>query len=369
MNFRLGELFCGPGGMALGALNASKKFQQMYNQNFQISHAWANDIDYSTCQTYIKNITPSNPSHVYCQDVRTLDIQSLPQIDGFAFGFPCNDFSLVGERKGLNGGFGPLYTYGKKVLDIHQPQWFVAENVSGLLASEKGKTLQLILSELANAGPGYRLTVHRYHFEDYGVPQRRHRVIIVGISKANNFTFRIPKPTHDENHVTVLEALSNIPVTAANQEYTKQSSQVINRLKYILPGENAWTANIPEEFRLHVKKTHLSQIYKRLNSDKPAYTITGSGGGGTHVYHWEEPRALTNRERARLQTFPDRFEFIGNKESVRRQIGMAVPPLGAEIIFFALLQTWASISYEHTKTNLPTIWREEEVCIDSNTTS
>jgi DNA (cytosine-5)-methyltransferase 1 len=122
---------------------------------------------------------------------------------------------------------------------------------------------------------------------------------------------------------------------------------------HILPGENAWTANIPEEYRLHVKGAHLSQIYKRLESDKPAYTITGSGGGGTHVYHWAEPRALTNRERARLQTFPDNFEFIGSKESVRKQIGMAVPPLGAKIIFLAILKTFAHIEYDWINNNIP----------------
>lgn len=86
MNFQLGELFCGPGGMALGALNASKKFQQTYNRNFQISHAWANDIDQNTCQTYINNITPHDATQVYCQDVRTLDIPALPSIDGLAVG-------------------------------------------------------------------------------------------------------------------------------------------------------------------------------------------------------------------------------------------------------------------------------------------
>ena len=74
----------------------------------------------------------------------------------------------------------------------------------------------------------------------------------------------------------------------------------------------------------------MSHIYKRLDSSKPAYTVTGSGGGGTHVYHYKENRALTNRERARLQTFPDKYNFVGGKESVRRQIGMAVPVLGAE---------------------------------------
>ncbi len=80
----------------------------------------------------------------------------------------------------------------------------------------------------------------------------------------------------------------------------------------------------------------MSHIYKRLDSAKPSYTVTGSGGGGTHVYHFKENRALTNRERARLQTFPDEYEFEGGKESIRRQIGMAVPVEGAEKIMKAV---------------------------------
>ena len=96
----------------------------------------------------------------------------------------------------------------------------------------------------------------------------------------------------------------------------------------------------------------MSQIYKRLNPTLPSYTITGSGGGGTHVYHWEEPRALTNRERARLQTFPDDYVFEGSKESVRKQIGMAVPCNGAKIIFEAILKTFAGIEYESMPANI-----------------
>ena len=76
--------------------------------------------------------------------------------------------------------------------------------------------------------------------------------------------------------------------------------------------ENAWTAKLPDHLKLNVKGATISQIYKRLDPNKPAYTVTGSGGGGTHVYHWKEPRALTNRERARLQTFPDDFKFHGS---------------------------------------------------------
>lgn len=89
----------------------------------------------------------------------------------------------------------------------------------------------------------------------------------------------------------------------------------------------------------------MSHIYRRLEADKPAYTITGSGGGGTHVYHWEEHRALTNEERAALQTFPRDFRFAGTPEQVRRQIGMAVPTKGAKAIFEAILKTFAHIPY------------------------
>ena len=130
-----------------------------------------------------------------------------------------------------------------------------------------------------------------------------------------------------------------------NNELTKMNPKVVERLSYIKPGQNAFTAELPAELQLKVKGAKISQIYKRLDPDKPAYTVTGSGGGGTHIYHWSEPRALTNRERARLQTFPDTYKFIGNKESVRKQIGMAVPQKGARVIFEAILNTFAGIDY------------------------
>ena len=106
-------------------------------------------------------------------------------------------------------------------------------------------------------------------------------------------------------------------------------------LSYIPEGGNAWSHQIPESLRLNVKGDRLSNIYKRLDRNKPSYTVTGSGGGGTHMYHWKESRALTNRERARLQTFPDNYHFIGGKESVRKQIGMAIPPAGMRHILMA----------------------------------
>ena len=106
----------------------------------------------------------------------------------------------------------------------------------------------------------------------------------------------------------------------------------------------------PPELVIHTK-TRISQIYRKLDPDKPAYTVTAAGGGGTFMYHWTD-RELTNRERARIQTFPDDYEFVGKYSSIRKQIGMAVPPKGAEVIFNAILNTFAGIPYPYVKASL-----------------
>jgi DNA (cytosine-5)-methyltransferase 1 len=223
-----------------------------------------------------------------------------------------------------------------------------------------------------------------YKFEQYGIPQSRHRYIIVGIRNDLGFKFDVPAPTHGRDiapFVTTSQALEKIKSAKTNCELTRQKNTVVMRLKFTPPWHNAWylddllsmTADerrrtlrnkLPwytKEFshlsdselleklkwaRLNCKKARMSHIYKRLHPDKPSYTITGSGGGGTHVYHWLEHRALTNRERAKLQSFPNSFEFQGSKEEVRKQIGMAVPPKGARIIFKAILKKFAGVQYD-----------------------
>lgn len=351
--YRMGELFCGPGGIALGAHNAADKVP-----GIKIEHAWANDYDPTTADTYRENTPGASEETVYVGDVRELDTDALPPIDGFAFGFPCNDFSLVGKKKGLDGTYGPLYTYGINVLKSHKPEWFVAENVGGLSGANEGLAFPYILREMQRKG--YTIVAHKYRFEEYGLPQARHRIIIVGLRDdiaAKGVAFKVPAPTTPEPSMmrTAKQALTEppIPEWATSNELTRQSEVVKQRLAYIKPGENAFNAtDMPEELRLNVRGAKLSQIYKRLDPNKPAYTVTGSGGGGTHIYHWEEPRALTNRERARLQTFPDWYKFIGSKENVRRQIGMAVPPDGAQVVFEALFKTLEGIPYESIEPNI-----------------
>lgn len=357
MIFKKGELFNGPGGLSLAAKNA-KVIHPETGEEFRIEHMWSNDYDASACETYRFNICEDiNDPSVHCGPVEKLPIGDrsvLGEIDCFAFGFPCNDYSQVGEKHGLNGTFGPLYTYGVKVLKEYQPKFFVAENVGGLQSANEGRAFIQILTELEESG--YQLTPHLYKFQEYGVPQARHRIIIVGIRNdlaANGIEFKVPAPTtlSSTEYRTTYDAVTYppIPKDAPNNELTNHSAKVKEMLSHIPPGENAWYPGIPEHLQLNVKGARMSSIYKRLDPSRPAYTVTGSGGGGTHMYHWEELRALTNRERARLQTFPDDFVFLGSKEAVRRQIGMAVPPLGAQIVFEAILKTFAGIQYESVK--------------------
>jgi len=353
ITFRLGELFSGPGGLGLAAKLSGAAVN---GTHYSISHAWATDYHEDSCETYRTNICPEKPRSVICADVRTLDFEVLADIssiDALAFGFPCNDFSIVGERRGVNGEFGPLYTYGIKALEMFKPKWFLAENVGGLRNANEGKAFDLILNAMIEAG--YKIVPHLYKFEEYGVPQARHRVIIIGIRNDLEIEFAVPSPEpYKSINVSARNAIMNppIPKDAPNNELTKQSDAVVERLKHIKPGENAFNANLPDHLKLNVNGAKISQIYKRLDPNKPSYTVTGSGGGGTHVYHWEENRALTNRERARLQTFPDDFIFSGSKESVRKQIGMAVPPRGAMVVFNAVLSCFAGIKYPTTSQNI-----------------
>lgn len=364
---RLAEFFSGPGGLALGASSAvaGEYADPELVGRVEVKHAWAVDVDSDSCATYAKNFPEAK--RVITADVRDVvenDLDELPAFDGFAFGFPCNDFSAVGRRRGLDGEYGPLYRTGVEVLERRQPSWFVAENVGGIRSANSGEAFGIILDEMR--GAGYTVVPHYYRFEQYGVPQTRHRVIVVGFRDdvADSVgEFRPPAPTHgvgtDRKIMTAGEALNRPYLPGATHtERTRQSAVVEERLAYIKPGENAFTATLPPHLRLNVRGATISSIYKRLREEAPAYTVTGSGGGGTHMYHWSENRALTNRERARLQTFPDSFSFVGRRDSVRKQIGMAVPVVGASAVFSAVFKAKLGIPYASVDSNLPKFMHE-----------
>ena len=366
---KIAELFCGAGGFAQGAKDAG------------FEHIWGVDNHEDSCKTFEKN----QKCEAFHQNIEDFSKPSnlkkvkkdFGKIDGLLFGFPCNDFSLVGKKEKMEGKFGGLYRYACKVLNFFEPEFFVAENVTSLskklkfnsseqvlvkdvfdkekLQNQNYQNFKKIMGDLANCSKhGYRIYADNYKFEEYGIPQTRHRIILVGFRedyfRKNKINFQKPEKNKGPQK-TCKEALDEIPDGMEHTEKTKHDERVIRRLKKTAEGKNVWDLGDDKDGLPGVKKARMSHIYKRLDSSKPAYTVTGSGGGGTHVYHYKENRALTNRERATLQTFPFTYNFVGGKESIRRQIGMAVPVLGAEKIMKAvkkaLKKNKKQISFHH----------------------
>lgn len=380
--YTFGEFFSGPGGMSCGALAAAKSL----GEGFQMVPTFAVDYDPDACQTYLHNIHEGKgqvfkegggtsvpgidvaqvdgESIVVNADVRNVQAEKLSGVDIFMFGFPCNDFSNAGERKGLGGDFGLLYKEGLKYLTEKNPKVFIAENVSGLLHANNYGAFTQILTELqcpdlASENKNYVITPHLYKFEEYGVPQTRHRILIVGIradvNDALTQPFEPPAPTHLGNYVTAEMAFEpvNYPRPLPNNMIPRINDTVFKRLQVMKHGQNIWDINdtLPQELRLKATGACISSIYKKLDPTKPAYTVVGSGGGGTHMYHWEN-RRTTDRERAQLQTFPLDYYFVGGPQSTRKQIGMAVPPHGAMVIIESVLKALNGIQYDRVRPNL-----------------
>jgi len=255
----------------------------------------------------------------------------VPDCDVILGGFPCQDFSVIWNRPGINGRRGDLYRHFVRAVIVKRPKAFVAENVKGLLSANKGKAYSQIVSDFMKVG--YRIYSQVYNFAEYGVPQIRERLIIVGIRNDIQLSFEKPKPTHGTNasqpYLTAGRALRGVGKVKHNNEKMKIAEKTKKMLELIPPGGNF--SNVPKSSPYYVKGM-ISHVYRRLNKEKPAYTIIAAGGGGTWSYHYKEPRPLTNRERARLQTFPDNFAFFGSISDVRRQVGNAVPPEGVRPI-------------------------------------
>jgi DNA (cytosine-5)-methyltransferase 1 len=314
------SVFSGCGGLDLGF------HLEGYNT------IWANDFsewavasfkEYFGDVIHLGDITEINP----------YKDKSIPECDIVLGGFPCQDFSIIWKQPGLNGTRGGLYRHFLEFVDAKRPKAFVAENVKGLLTANKRKAIETIIKDFERIGPGYVVKPHLYNFAEYGVPQFRERLLIVGIRIDTGFDFVHPKPTHGPNtslpYVTAGDALRGVEKVEHNNEHIKCMDKTRRMLELIPEGGNF--TDIPKDNPLYVKGM-ISHVYRRIKLDEPAKTIIAAGGGGTWGYHYPEPRPLTNRERARLQSFPDDFEFIGSVAEVRRQIGNAVPPEGVRAV-------------------------------------
>lgn len=305
---RVVSLFSGCGGMDVGIKGNFKYLNKDY-QSFDFDIVFANDIDKDACETY-KDYFKHTP---VCADIKNyLDNEgSIPDCEVVIGGFPCQDFSLAGKREGFNTERGRLYEQMKRVIYLKQPLIFIAENVKGLTNLEGA--LERIKSDFASIG--YRVTDNLLMAANYGVPQTRERVIIVGIRNDCVADFSSPLPTHafeevnEDNRkawVTAEEAIGDLWNTEKNKGCLSNQNQYSQAKNY---GE------------------HL-QGNKPIRADFPSPTIRAEHHGNIE-FHYKKKRRLTVRECARLQSFPDNFVFKGSGSSAYVQVGNAVPPVMA----------------------------------------
>lgn len=317
------SFFAGCGGLDLGFKQAG----------FEI--IWANDFNEWACHTYASNFGP----HIVHGSIEDVDMEALPECDVMTGGFPCPDFSMIWKRGGIETERGNLYTYFVKAVMVKQPKIFVAENVKGLLSANEGKAMERITQDFAAAG--YKIHAKLYNFAQFGVPQLRERVLIIGVREDLEYEFVEPTPTHGpgapEPYVTAGEALLGVEDVPLNNEHQKILPRTAELLSLIPEGMNF--SAVPKDHPRYVKGM-ISHVYRRLHRDKPSTTIIAGGGGGTWGYHFEHNRPLTNRERARLFGYPDTFKFEGSITEVRRQIGNSVPPTAAKVIAEELLHAF-----------------------------
>lgn len=323
MRFKVFSTFTGAGGLDIG-FHGDFNFLGKFYPRLNFTTVKALEINQQACDTLKNNNKYFADTDVINEDITKINPKDFKDenYDVLLGGFPCVTFSVVGKQLGLKDDKnGKLYESFVGFVEALQPKVFLAENVKGILSANKGEAIKIITKRFEDTG--YKLKVQLVNFADYGVPQIRQRVLFIGVRRDINDDFNIPKPTHKENHVSVEEAFKSINQSCVNNNFIKQLAATTAKLKAIPEGGNF--KDLPPELAV---KGLMSNIYRKLDRKKPAYTVLASGGGGTWTYHYKYPRALSNRERARLQSFPDDLIFMGSNTEVRRQIGNAVPAVG-----------------------------------------
>lgn len=305
------DVFSGVGGLSLG-------FEQ---EGFQL--LFANDIDADASKTFKHN---HSAVKFYEGDIKNLDEKKVKSLLGgrkvsvLVGGVPCQSFSMKGKRILGSSEDDPrdyLFLEFIRLTGIIKPKIAIIENVKGILSSRDGKIKREILKGFKQLG--YKADFKLLNSADYGVAQLRERVVFMAnrIGKENIF----PEPTHSpRNYITIKDVFKNIP--KYNHEPRKLSGKVLERVKLVKQGAN-WKS-LPKKLQTGSRQ---SGAYGRLDPNKPSRTLTTRfdtppGGYVTHPY---ENRAITVREGARIQSFPDDFVFIGNRISQYRQVGNAVP--------------------------------------------
>ena len=292
MKYSIVSLFSGCGGLDLG-FKGGFDFLGRHYDNHPFEIIWANEINAAACRTYAANVDssivegPIEETH-----------KSMPSYaDVVVGGFPCQDISINGKMTGVDGARSGLYVWMVQAVRELQPKIFIAENVKALLMKRHESSLNRVINDFSNLG--YNVTYHLYDAADYGVPQNRERVIIVGVRKDIHVDFVPPMPVTAEHPITAKEALLDLENIPENE-----------RINHI------WSAAKPSS----------GQGLRFLTANAPATTMRSECHGNIQ-FHYALPRRISMREAARIQSFPDNFIFQAKIRETERMIGNAVPPV------------------------------------------
>ena len=323
------SLFSGCGGLDLGFEQAGFR------------RVWANDFDKDAQAVFRLNL-----GEIDGRDIRDVNENEIPECDILTAGFPCQPFSNAGNRKGVFDSRGMLYQECMRIIKAKNPKVIVFENVKGLLSTKfvDGRNLtDVLVSDLDEIG--YKATYAVLNASDYGVPQNRYRVFIVGIKKDLNIEFKFPEKIEKKN--LTLRNILDIPKDIPNQVDWGFSPQALEMITYISEG-GSWK-DIPYEklaprfrkIRDDMKKYHSPNFYRRFARNEIAGTITAAAQPeNCGIIHPTENRRFNIREIARIQTFPDSFQFIDdslkNITAMYKVIGNAVPVKLARAIATAI---------------------------------
>ena len=296
-DIRVVSLFAGCGGLDLGILGGFTYQRELYPPlPFRIVAAYDNDPQ--AVETYRLNLSPD----VHEVDLTSVDMNYLPKADLLLGGFPCQDFSSSGPKQGLEGKRGRLYRIMVEYMVAHQPKIVVAENVPHFAKMQRGMILQTVLAEFEDAG--YDFKVWNLDCPDYGLPQNRDRIVMVGVRKDLPGGFPVePAPIFQGRHRPIEWAIEDLG-SVTDESVTNQSQYFV---------ATKATAGAGQGDQENIKGSI-------------AYCVRANPKARVH-FHYELDRRLPVRERARLQSFPDEFVFPHATGPNVMQIGNAVPPI------------------------------------------
>ena len=303
-NLKVASLFCGCGGKDVGLLGGFDFLGDNYAKN-PMEIVYANDIEESACRIFEENfgVIPDR------RDIRTIPASEIPEIDVLTGGFPCQSFSIVAQnpkRLGYKDERGMLFFEMCRILREKQPKCFIAENVKGLLSANKGEAFPLIISEFEKSG--YQVTHKLINAAAFGVPQKRERVIIVGIRNDLGFKYEFPDDVLAEDEYAVL---GSVVENRVDEKYffSEKAVQGMRAAKRDMNKGRAQDLNKP----CNTVGSHLAKV--SLNSTDPVLL-----DGGRY-------RRFTPREVARIQSFPESFKLLGVEGAQYRALGNAIPPV------------------------------------------